>query len=68
MGDDARQLNLPPRARPAPRSFIAVIFRRLDSALPVLIGMVMALIGYHCSHEQFAPSELLSLVSLVSVR
>ncbi len=24
----------------------------------------MALIGYHCSHEQFAPSELLSLVSL----
>src|SRR5215218_1113625 len=24
----------------------------------------MALIGYHCSHEQFRPSELLSLVSL----
>ena len=24
----------------------------------------MALIGYHCSHEQFSPSELLSLVSL----
>jgi coenzyme F420-dependent glucose-6-phosphate dehydrogenase len=24
----------------------------------------MALIGYHCSHEQFPPSELLSLVSL----
>ncbi len=24
----------------------------------------MALIGYHCSHEQFTPSELLSLVSL----
>ena len=25
---------------------------------------IMALIGYHCSHEQFAPSDLLSLVSL----
>src|SRR3954471_20378122 len=24
----------------------------------------MALIGYHCSHEQFPPSELLSLASL----
>ena len=24
----------------------------------------MALIGYHCSHEQFPPSELLALVSL----
>ena len=27
-------------------------------------GSYMALIGYHCSHEQFPPSELLSLVSL----
>src|SRR5918993_466028 len=27
-------------------------------------GSFMALIGYHCSHEQFPPSELLSLVSL----
>jgi probable non-F420 flavinoid oxidoreductase len=26
-------------------------------------GGCMALIGYHCSHEQFPPSELLSLVS-----
>src|SRR5215213_1568782 len=28
------------------------------------VARLMALIGYHCSHEQFPPSELLSLVSL----